>query len=91
MWPFVFAIVLVGLPTLFGSFMVVRGRSRKDINGGATIIVYAIVVGFIYAYLLPQGAFISADHGINMPLVFAVALVVGVVAGLVARRHDRNE
>ena len=89
MWPVVFALVLVGLPTLFGTFMIVRGRSKKDINGGGTVVVYAIVVGFIYAYLLPRGAITRADHGINMPSVFGVALVIGLVAGLIARRRDR--
>ena len=90
MWHIIFAIVLVGLPSTAGGFLVARGQTIRDVTAGVTVLVYAAAVGLMYVFLLPEGRMVDARNGPNMTTAFFVGLVLGGLAGLIARSRDRN-
>ena len=47
MWHIIFAIVLVGLPSTAGGFLVARGQTIRDVTAGVTVLVYAAAVGMV--------------------------------------------
>ncbi|MCP4381649.1 MAG: hypothetical protein GY798_09585 [Hyphomicrobiales bacterium] len=90
MWGFVFAVILVGIPAAAGGSQLVRGRNARGIAIGATLVAYAVAVAVFYILFLPEGRLLPAQFSLIMPLVLAISLLGGFVAGAIQRKRNKD-
>lgn len=86
MLPYLFTIALVGLPAGFGANSIVRNAGKADFSTGAFLLVYAAILGFVFYKFMPSGRLTDATFHIQMPGIFLVSVVIGVIIGIFQRR-----
>jgi hypothetical protein len=87
MWNLIFCGVLVGLPAGIGSYIVVNRPANDNLSTGLMLLLYAAVLGAVFAYLIPDGRLLDANFRLKMPGVFVASCVIGAIAGLMKRRN----
>lgn len=87
MWNLLLSGAMVGLPAGFGVYILVK---RSDGDNPATafmLILYAIVLGSLFAFGIPEGKLTSANFKLKMPAVILIGAVIGAIVGLKNRRR----
>jgi ribose/xylose/arabinose/galactoside ABC-type transport system permease subunit len=82
-----FVVVLVGIPGAAGAYIVSRDVLRADISIGKCLVVYAILLGWCFAYFMPEGRLTGSDYLLKMPVVLTVSIIAGLIAGFMKRRR----
>jgi hypothetical protein len=88
MWAYFFSLILVGLPAAAGAFIVIRKADSHSLTNGATIIVYAAALAFVFAYYIPEGRLMRAPYALIMPAVLIAGLIVGGIAAFLRSRRN---
>ncbi len=81
-----FIIVLVGIPGIAGAIIFTESAGRRSVSNGASLLIYAFVLTATVTHAYPVDRFTGANYAIKFPAVLAVAIVIGVVIGLIRRR-----
>ena len=84
-----FYVLLMGIPALSGTYILVSSYGRQKSSSGLASLIYSIVVGGFMTYLMPEGRFSGGNSFIVFPLVLFVAITIGAIAGVIARRNDK--
>ena len=87
-FPYLFAIVLVGIPGVAGAYIVTKYFQRADISTGACLLVYAVLLGSMFAYFMPEGRLTGSNYLLKMPVVLTVSILAGLIMGIVKRRRN---
>ena len=51
----ILVIVLIGLPSMIGGYLVASGFGRRNVANGFSILIYSVGMTVAFAYLLPKG------------------------------------
>ena len=86
-YPYLFAIVLVGIPGMAGAYIVTKNIRRADISTGGFLLIYAILLGWLFAYFMPEGKLTGINYLLKMPVVLTVSILAGLIAGVMKRRR----
>ena len=84
-----FYVLLIGIPALSGTYILVSSYGRQKSSSGLALLIYSIVVGGFMTYLMPEGKFSGGNSFIVFPLVLFVAITIGAISGVIARRNDK--
>ncbi len=87
-FPYLFAIVLVGIPGVAGAYIVTKNVLRADFSTGGFLLVYAVLLSSVFAYLMPEGRLTGSNYLLKMPVVLTVSILAGLITGIVKRRRD---
>jgi len=85
--PYLLAIILVGIPGAAGAYFVSKNVLRADISTGAYLLVYAVLLGWMFAYFMPEGKLTGSNWLLKMPVVLTVSILAGLIAGVMKRRR----
>jgi hypothetical protein len=51
------------------------------------LLLYAILLGWLFAYFMPEGRLTGINYLLKMPVVLTVSILAGLIAGVVKRRR----